>query len=75
MIIPYSVAVDGYNSSTLSIAVNGYLGFFNPSQDGARPIVLSGFGGTSKKEDRIALIRAMDELDIPVIANFLIQFI
>lgn len=46
-----------------------------PAQDGARPIILSGFGGASTKEDRIALIRAMDELDIPVIANFLIQFI
>jgi hypothetical protein len=42
---------------------------------GGADLSISPFGGWGTKEDRLAFIRIIDEMDIPIIANFTIQYI
>jgi len=74
-----SIVSDGYLSpnSVLSIFSSGYLSFSAPpvAGGGSSSPPLSPFGGWGQKEDKLAFIKVIDELDIPIIANFLIQYV
>jgi hypothetical protein len=73
-----SIATDGHLSETgfVSMFWAGYISFFQQTIESTGRIFQTfSQGGSSSKEDKIKFIRAIDEMEIPIIANFVIQYI